>query len=143
MIGVGQGIVVDARRGMLHGELGFMDVLRRCRIDGPVEAEDRARAVRLEAFGFGRCGENHGLAVAARKEDEQRDVSIDRAEDGPVGGAGPLEAGVDDVLRLVRLVGLRDKAAAPGERILDGGRKLGKGIHGEMADEVGSGVAVE
>ena len=34
------------------------------------------------------------------------------AEDGPIGGAGTLKAGVDDVLRAVGLVGLRDQAAS-------------------------------
>ena len=54
-----------------------------------------------------------------------------------------LKAGVDDVFRLVRFVGLRNEAAAAGERVLNGGREMGKGAHGKMADEVGSGVAVD
>ena len=40
--GVGEGIVVDARRGMAHAELCFVDVLRGCGIDGPVEAKNTA-----------------------------------------------------------------------------------------------------
>ncbi len=59
------------------------------------------------------------------KEDEQRDSPIDGTEDGPVGRAVALEAGVDDILRLVRLVGLRNEAAAVSER--DPGWQRGAG----------------
>ena len=34
--------MVEARRGMAHADLRFVNVLRRCGIDGPVEAEDIA-----------------------------------------------------------------------------------------------------
>ncbi len=40
--GVGDGVVVEARRGMAHAELRFMNVLRGCGINSPVEAEDVA-----------------------------------------------------------------------------------------------------
>ena len=52
----------------------------------------------LQALGFGRGGEDRGFA-AAGEEDEQRDGAVGGAEDGPVGGAAALEAGVDDIFR--------------------------------------------
>ena len=141
--GVGQGVVVEARRGMAHAELRFVNVLRGCGIDGPVEAEDVACAVGCRRSVSGAVASTEGSAVIAGEEDKQRDGSRGGAQDGPIGGAGVLKAGVDDIFRLMRFVGLRDEAAAAGERILDGGRELGKRVHGKMADEVGSGVAVD
>ena len=79
----------------------------------------------LQAFGFGRGGEDHGFAAAGKK-DEQRDGAVSGAEDGPIGGAGALKARVDDIFRAVRFVGLGNEAAAARERILDGGRELWK-----------------
>ena len=38
--GVGEGVVVKTRRWMAHAELRFVNVLRQCGINGPVEAED-------------------------------------------------------------------------------------------------------
>ena len=134
--------MVEARRRMAHAKLRFVNILGRCRIDGPVEAEDAGRAVGLEALGFGRGGENQGSPCCSKK-DEQGDGSIDGAEDGPVGGAGALKAGVDDVFGLVRFVGLRDETAAAGRAHPGGGREMGKRVDGKMADEVGSGVAVD
>ena len=104
---------------MLHAELRFMDGFGRCGIDAPVEAEHIGRAVRLQAIGLGRRGKYHRVA-AAGKEDQQRDGAVDRAKDGPVRRARALKAGVDDVFRPVRLVGLRNQAAAADQRILDG-----------------------
>ncbi len=54
--GVGDGVVVEARRGAAHAELRFVNVLRGCGIDGPVEAKNIARTVELQALGFGRGG---------------------------------------------------------------------------------------
>ena len=45
--GIGQGIVVEARRRMAHAELRFMDGFWVCGIDAPVEAEHIGRSVRL------------------------------------------------------------------------------------------------
>ena len=58
-----------------------------------------------------------GLAGAARKEDQQRDRSLRGAEDRPIGGARPLQAGMNHVLWPVRLVGLRNEAAAAVEQV--------------------------
>ena len=60
------------------------------------------------------------------KEYEQRNPAVDRAKDRPVGRAMALKAGMDNVFRLVRLVGLRNQAPAPRQRILHGSRQLGK-----------------
>ena len=38
--GIGEGVVVKTRRWTAHAELRFVNILRRCGIDGPVEAED-------------------------------------------------------------------------------------------------------
>ena len=38
--GIGEGVVVETRRWMAHAELRFVNILRQCGIDGPVEAED-------------------------------------------------------------------------------------------------------
>ena len=84
----------------------------------------------LQALGLRRGGQHHGIAVTAGEEDEQRDGPVRRAQDGPVGGAAALQAGVDDIFRAVRLVGLRNEAAAMVERILDSGRELGKELTG-------------
>ena len=54
-----------------------------------------------------------------------------------------IEAGMDDVLRLVCLISLRNEASAICKLGLNGGRKLWKCVHWKMADEVGSRAAVD
>ncbi len=141
--GVGDGVVGEARRGIAHSELRLVNLLGRCRIDGPVEAENIAGAVGLEALRLGRAGEDRRIGGIAREENQQRDSPIGGAKYGPVRGAAALEAGVHDIFRAVRFVGLRNEAAPAGERVLNGGRELGEGVHGEVADEVGGEVAVD
>ena len=128
--GVGERVVVEARRRMAHAELRFVNLLGRCRIDGPVEAEDVACAVGLQALGFGRAASVMGSAELLAKENKQRDGPLSGAEDGPVGRAGALEAGVDDIFRAVRFVGLRNEAAAAGERSWTAGGKSGNEFTG-------------
>jgi hypothetical protein len=111
---------------------------RRCGIDAPVEAENAARVVGLQALGLRRRGQHQKLRRSAAEEDQQRDRSLGRTQNGPVGGAGALQAGMNHVLRAVRLVGLRNQAAAPVEQLLKPGRQFGKRTDRQMADEVRS-----
>ena len=86
---------------------------------------------------------HHRLAGVARKEDQQRDRPARRAEHCPVRRAGALKARVDDVLRPVRLVGLRNEAAALGELVRRWWRECGKRADGQMADQVWGRSAID
>ena len=72
----------------------------------------------------------------AGKVDQQRDRSPFGTEDRPIGGAGALQAGVDDIFRVMGLVGLRNQAVPAVELGGEGSRKLGKGTDRQMADEI-------
>ena len=109
--------------GWAHADLRLVNLFGRCGIDAPVEAEHVACAVGLQALGLRRRGQHHGSPQLLEKKTSSETVPFDGTKDGPVGGAVALEAGVDDVFRLVGLVGLRNQAAAVGER--DPGRQAG------------------
>jgi len=121
---------------MSEAGLSFVNLIRRCGIDAPVEAESSAGAVLLEALGFGSGGQDKGLRGRAGEEDEKRNRSLHRTENRPVEGAGALKAGVDYVFRMMRLVGLRNHAAALGQGLLDLRRQVGKRADGETANDV-------
>ena len=53
------------------------------------------------------------------------------------------QAGADHIFRTVRFVCLRNEASAMVEQILDCGRELGKRADRKMADEIGSGMAID
>ena len=54
-----------------------------------------------------------------------------------------LKAAVDDVFRVVRLVGLRDEAAALGELVGDCVGKIRERSDRQMTDAVGGGAAID
>ena len=141
--GIGEGIVIEARRTTPHAGLGFVNLLGGCGIDAPVESENAVGAMGLKVLGFGCGGQDGGLGGTAGEEDQKRDGSVLGAEDGPIGRAAAHEAGLNDVFRAMGFVGLWNEAAAEVEEILDGGWELWEGADGQMADCVWGGAAVE
>ncbi len=101
--------------------------------------------VRLQPLGLRRRGQHHGLRrplPAAAEKNQQRHRSLRRAKHRPVGGPAPLQAGMDHVLRPVRLVGLRNQAAAPIElRSAIAAGRSGNELTGKMADQVRASTA--
>jgi len=135
--------VVNEWRAVFHAGLGLVNLHGGGRIDAPVEAEDAGGVVGLESIGLRRGGEDEEGVGDAGKVDQKRDSTLGRAEDGPIGRAGALEAGADDVLRLVGLVGLRNEAPAAGKLIAEQGRELWEGTDRETTDEIGGGAAID
>jgi len=113
---IGQGVVVEPRGVKDEASLGLANLLGRGGVDALVETENAGGIVRLKALGFRRGGEHEKTGWGAGKEDQQGDCSPLRAKNRPIGGAGALQAGVDDVFRAMRLVSLRNEAAALGEQ---------------------------
>jgi len=109
---VGEGVVVEPRGVIDEAGLGLANLLGRSGIDAPIETENAGGVVGLEALGFRRGGEDVEVGRSAGKEDQQGDRSPLRTKNRPVGGAGTLQAGVDDVFRAMRLVSLGNEAAA-------------------------------
>ena len=140
---IGEGVVVEPRGMIEEGSLSLANLIGRSGIDAPVETENAGGVVRLEALGFWRGGENKKIGRGAGKEDKQGDRSPLRAKNRPIGGAGALQAGMDDVFRAMRLVGLRNEAAALGEKSDEFLGKAGKRAERQMADAVESCVACE
>ena len=108
--GIGQGVVVKKRGSMEQPDLGGANPLRRNGVDSPVEAENAGCVVGLEALGLRRGCQHAHVGRGTGKVDQQRDCSPLRTEDGPVRGAGTLQAGVDDIFRVMSFIGLRNQA---------------------------------
>jgi len=117
--GIGEGVVVQAERAGIHTGLGLANLDGGSKINAPVEAENTALIVGLEALVLGCRCQNGRLGQSTRKEDQQRDRPICRAQHGPIGGAGALQTGVNHILWMVRRVGLGNQAVAADEEIND------------------------
>ena len=64
--GIGERIVIETGRRVMHIELRFMDDLGRCGVDGPVEAQAIGGTMRLETRRFRSRREHRRLAVIVR-----------------------------------------------------------------------------
>jgi hypothetical protein len=73
---IAKGVVVKARGAVLHAGLRLADLVGRCGVDAPVEAENASGIVGLQALGFGRRGERERLAGVVGEEDQKRDGSL-------------------------------------------------------------------
>ena len=100
---------------MLQSRLSLVDLIGRCGIDAPVESENTAWVVGLQALGLRCGGQYQKLSGGARKVDQQRDGSLLRTENGPIGGASMLQASPDDIFGMMGLIRLRDQATTATE----------------------------
>ena len=126
--------MIEARRAGCEAELRLMDPLGRGRINGEGETEFFLVGKWAEQVAFGCAGDKDRRPWIARKKYEQRDRFLLLAEESPVRGTWMLKAAVDDVLRVMRFCGLWDEAAAAGEGVCDGRRKIGKRTDGKVVD---------
>ena len=79
---------------------------------------------RCRRFVSGAEDKTIGRARGAAEENQQRDRSLGRTQHRPIGRSGALQAGMNDIFRVMCGVGLRDQAFALTEEIRNAGGQI-------------------
>src|SRR5271155_1937010 len=136
-------VVIEGAVGLVDDCLA--DAVWRRWIDASSLAKQVGFIVRVGGVGVELRRHLGGLRGGAVPVDEQRCGFILRAKRGPVGGTFFAKCSVDDVLRAVGFVGLRNQAVALLQVAANGGRDLRKRCWGQHAEGIGlvANVAVQ